>query len=360
MSETTEITEVIHPGNTGTIAMNSRRFTIPGDMVYRATADLSDHQRSAIRGMHAYAVEKDLSLVEQGQLLKISDTTLSLIYRGKYEAKLDNVVKIMADFLTLEEKRNENHRLPFIETALTRKIWNVCERAREFQKIAFIFSDSQVGKSTAFEEYYRTHNHGSTIYTEMPTGGGLTHYLAELASRLKISTNLSSTEMRRRIFDAFDDRMLLIVDEASRAIAIKGSGKRSTSLETIDFIRELFNRRKCGVVICGTNVFRDAMERGSVMEILKQLLRRRLCILQLPNTPTRDDLISFSNAYGLPPSEGVARELENRVVENEALGMWLLTLRMAAEIAAKRKVKMTWSHVIDASNAQKSMETASK
>lgn len=337
-----------------------RKFNIPGDVVFKATTDLDDHARNAIRGMHGYAAMADMSIGELAVQLKLSPATISLVFRGKYDAKLDNVVKVFADFLKLHSERQQSRRLPFIKTGLSNQIWNVCDRAREFQRWAFLFSSSQIGKSEALMEYQRLNNHGSTIYVEMPTGGSLMYFLAKLCAKLDIGETIKMADQRRRIIDAFDDRMLLIVDEAHRAIPDLGIVPKS-AVNTIDFIKEISNEKKCGVVICATDVFRNAMEDGAVKLVLKQIRRRRLCSMQLPTEPSREDLNTFAAAYGLAPATGHAREIEQRMIEAEALGMWLLLLRMAAKLAANRKDKrMTWNHVIESDAGLKAMETLAK
>lgn len=338
------------------IAAMQRKQNIPGDVVNMATAELPDEQRSVIRAMHAYAVENDLSNVEVGRLLKLSDSTVSLVFRGKYEAGIANVVKAMKDFLDLQAKRNEGRKLAFIPTRLYSDIESVCDNAISFQRIGFIFGDSQIGKSECLKHYQRTHNHGSTIYVEMPTGGSLIQFLTKLAEILRIGAQGRETDLRRRILNAFDDRMLLIVDEAHRAIPGQ-CGAPKTAIKTIDFIRELFNERQCGVVICATNVFATAMEQGTVALIMKQLRRRRGIIMRLADKPSREDLNTFAEAYGLPPSANAARELETRMIEDEALGMWLTVFRMAAKLAAKKKApRLTWDHVIAVEAGLRAME----
>ena len=336
------------------VAAMHRKFNIPGDTVFKSTADLPDNQRNAIRGMHALATENDWSISEQAKLLDLSEAAISLVYRGKYEAKLDNIVKKFDDYLRLESRRRDSRRLPFIETNLSQRIFKVCDTAREFQKVGFIFGDMQIGKSAALKEYQRQNNHGSTIYIELPTGGCLMNFICKLAETLKIGSTTRMVDLRRRILESFDDRMLLVVDEAHRAIPGEGVSRRA--LDTIDFIREIFNERECGVVLCATNVFRDAMEEGAVKLILKQMRRRRLCSMQLPNKPTRDDLITFAKAYDLPASSGQAREIEDRMIDEEGLGMWLTLLRMASKCAAERKQKMEWNHVILADAGLKALE----
>lgn len=335
-------------------AMTASRQIIPGDVVNKATADLPNAQRSAIRRWHTYYVENAMTLKEAGTLIGVSDATASLIFRGKYEAKLDGVVSEIERFFELHDKRSQGRKLQFIPTTLTKKIWDVCDLAVEFQRIAFIFGDQQIGKSEALVAYKEAHNHGNTIYLEVPTGGALTHFITKLAEIFKISSQTRKADLRRRIIESFDDRMLLIVDEAHRCIP--DGGKSHLPIQTVEFIREIFNERKCGVVLCATNVFRDAMEKGSVEKILRQTKRRRLCALQLPNSPTQEDLNTFAGAYGLPPSKGQARELEAKMIDAEALGMWLMLLRMASKLAAKRKQTMDWSHVLSAHDGLMKLE----
>lgn len=326
---------------------------ITGDIVNRATAHLSDAERSAIRRLHALYVENDLSVREVAKLIRVSETTVSQLFNGKYGAKLDAIVKEINKFFELEENRAQGRKLPFIETDLTRRIFQVCDAAREFQKIAFIFSDAQIGKSTGLEEYQKQHNHGSTIYSYVPAGGSFTNFLFTLAEPLRIPLNTGLGIMRQRILDSFDDRMLLIVDEAHQAI---DTGRRR-GIWCVEFIRELFNKKKCGIVLCATNAFRNEMENGALHKVLRQTKRRRLCTLQLPNTPPQADLDKFAAAYGLPPSSGENRALERRIIQDEALGMWLTLLRMAAKLAAERNQPMTWQHVHLADAAQKALES---
>jgi DNA transposition AAA+ family ATPase len=333
---------------------NGQGHRIAGDVVNRATADLPDHHRSVIRRLHAYYIEEGLSLSELAKQLDISPATVGLIFKGTYDAALDSMVKKIAAFFDLLDKRAKGRKLNFIETSLTRRIWNICDSSLEFQKVGFIFGEQQVGKTSALLAYQAAHNHGSTIYVTVPTGGNISNFLMELARKLRISDQVSTARLRERIKAAFDDRMLLIVDEASRAIPLNGNSVRK--IETIDYIREIFYDKQCGLVICGTDIFYDQMENGPLQKFLKQIKRRRLCTMRLPSKPTQADLDTFAAAYGLPPSANDAREVEKQMIADEGLGMWLTVLRMGAKLASERHQAMGWPHVIAARAALKSLE----
>lgn len=336
------------------IAMNERRFKIPGDVVNRATADLPDDQRSAIRWLHAHASENDLSLDAIAKLIRYDASTIHRVFHGKYEGALDRVCKEIEDCKRLIEERAKGKRLDFVETALARKIWKYCDACLEFQRVGFVLGESQIGKTSALLKYQETHNHGSTIYARMPAGGALTNFLAVLAKALRISPQQREKELIRRIIESFDDRMLLIVDEVHQ------TALRSSVLiggRTVEFLREIYDLSGCGLVLCGTRVFEEEMESGKFSKLLLQMKRRRLPKLMLPSTPSSDDLDAFAKAYGLPPAEGEFAELQQCVVRDEALGMWLTILRMAAKLASKQKKPIAWSHVRAAHNFLRTYES---
>ena len=278
----TPLSPLSAPHTAAMAAMAEARERIPGDVVNKATAALPDNERSAIRRFHAHYMEQDLTLNEAAKLIYVSSATLSLTFRGKYDGKIANVVTAIERFFELEDRRNQGRKLQFIPTKLTDRIWKVCDAALEFQRCAFVFGDSQIGKSESLAAYATSHNHGSTIYLSVPTGGHISHFLCRLADTLRISARLRPAELRQRIIGAFDSRMLLIVDEAHQCIIEHAYS--TCRLQTIEFIREIFDQTHCGLVICATKVFQEAMERGALEKLLRQMKRRRLCAPESPRS----------------------------------------------------------------------------
>jgi DNA transposition AAA+ family ATPase len=332
-----------------------RRMQIPGDQVNKATAELPDDQRSAIRRLHAHAYEGNLNLAEAGELIRYSGETVHKLFHGKYEGNLAAVAEEIERFFRLHDARSQSGRLGFIPTGMSRRIWQVCETALEFQRVAFVFGDTQIGKTEALIAYAKAHNHGQTIYVEVPTGGTLSNFLKALAKALRIDSKLTESILRERIFEAFDDRMLLIVDEAHAVFPEEGGHHRA--MRTIKFIRQLHDARKCGVVISATNVFaRHLDQAGELNGMLKQFQRRRVVSFKCPAVPAAADLAAFAAAYKLPAATGDALALQAEVIRDEALGMWLCLLRMAAKLAAKRKQALNWRHVRDAHTGLRALE----
>ena len=203
---------------------------------------------------------------------------------------------------------------------------------------------------------------------ETPTGGNVNNFIFAVAKEFGIPTKQGAKAgLRDRVIESFDSRMLLIMDEAHRCLR-PGS---SVGLETFSFIRELWNRRKCGIAIVMTNEGRDAFIKGTHAPQLVQLWRRRITPLQLPNVPPDDDASLFAHAYGLPTATDAdlkiivntydesGREIpvefsdnplriQREVLRTEGLGVWIGILQDAADMASEQKKPITWGAVLKA------------
>ncbi len=350
--ETTTTPTALTPAPQQPEAAPGKRLHIPGDVVNKATQDLPDEQRAMIRWLHSFAHENNMSLSEVGNLIRYDASTVHRVFTGKYDGNLANVCNEIASARKLIEERASSRKVDFVETTLVRKIWGICTASLEYNRIGFVFGDSQIGKTTALEKYASDHNHGQTVMVRMPTGGNMAYFLAAMAKVLRLPAQLNEIAASRRIIESFDDRMLLIVDEAHQCLFTRSD----RAARVIEFIREIHDVSHCGVVISATNVFKKEMESGKLSGIIQQVGRRRFGSLPLPNRPSDEDLAKFSAFYDLAPARGKALTLQTQIIADEALGFWLCLLRMAAKIAHKRKQKMTWDHVIDAVESHRAME----
>lgn len=338
----------------GVTAMSRMRMRIPGDQVNLATADLPEDQRSAIRWLHAYAVDANLTHEELAALLKKEDGqpySKDSVYQsltGRRASSGASLAPFVAAILRLQKittERSGAARAPFIETPISRRISKVCEAALTYQRILFMYGDSQIGKSRALLEYTRTHNHGQTIYVRMPTRGTLGEFIRALARVLRIGSLQRDFQIKERIFQSIDSNMLLIVDQCHECFRGKYS---NAGLASLLFCMEIFDRSECGLVLSGTGDFEKGMMDNRNAEEMKQLLRRGFPKpLRLPAKPDRKSLDAFSSHYGLPPAtthaEGLA--LQTEIIKEHDLGIWLTCLQSGARIAKKANESMTWDHV---------------
>lgn len=357
---------------------NNSGFNIPADRIRVAIQDLPDDQRDLVWWFGQWCQRHNLGRESLGRILRKPgsadyysfDSIIQLLTGGRIRRgeNIEPMLDAIAGLRKLEEERDVQTTSGFIETRLSREIWKRCRKALMRQRIAFIFGESQIGKSEALAKYAKDNNHGETVLIEMPSGGSVTSLIYTLAKHFNIpSKSGAKADLRQRIIDCFDSRMLLIVDEAHRALK-PGS---SIGLDSFSFLREIWNKRKCGIVVCLTNEGRDEMLFGPHAKILAQIWKRRITPLQLPSVTPDDDAALFAAAYGLPeaPEKAVTIEvlaydeksdietlqhsesplkLQREILKTEGLGVWIGILQDAADMAQESGRRITWGAVIKA------------
>lgn len=350
------------------------RWGIATDTVVRTTEDLPDDQKAELRWLQRYSAQGNYSPAEVGGMLRkpngeaySSDSIRAALLGRRTEqgTSLQPLCDAIRSFRLRQEETAAARSTDFIATRVSRRIWSMCDRARAKGRLAFVFGPTQVGKSVILDEYARTHNHGSTVAVRMPTRGALNQFCAELGSALRVPGKLREQEVRRRIIDSFDASMLLIVDEAHQCLI----GRSDTGGLTLEFIRELHDRRKCGVVICGTEVLDTGLRNNA---ILRQLWQRRSSSLVIHlgrKSYDHGELAEFARSFGLEPApdrevtvaytsdgaDGTEKthrvkenpaELQRRIVTDDSLGAWCKILEDAKDMAEADSGRMTWGRVI--------------
>jgi DNA transposition AAA+ family ATPase len=319
---------------------------IPGYRVFEATKNLPEEQMLAVRWLHGHYWDSGKSLGEIGRLIGYDGGNVSKIFHAKYEGDMAAVEKAITRYRRLAEERASINRAPYMETQLYRDIEECCQAALTYQKIVYIYGESQVGKSAALRHYEQKHNHGETLMVEMPVGGALVSFCTALAERLRMNPAQKLALLQANIMRSITARNLLIIDEASRVF--QSTSYAGRTLRTLDFIRALHDGTGCAIVVCGTNVLRDQMQDRAMAKFLNQFNRRCLLRRQLPDVPLREDLNAFAAHYGLAPAGGDALALQTQVAREHGLGVWLTTLTAAARNATRQNKEMTWDHVLKA------------
>lgn len=347
------------------------RWHIASDVVHRATEGLSDFEREHIRWLQRYAAGGNHPIGAVAERLKkpngdsYSPDTIYQVLTGRRTEQGVSVRHFAEAVAGMRRRIAETESTlssSFVETRTTRRIFAVCRAARTKRRIAYIFGPPQCGKTSAITQYARVFNHGETQLVRMPTRGGLTNFLQEMAQQVQVPSQRRENELRRRILDCFDESVLLIVDEAHQPLM----GRGESGAMTLEFIREIHDRRKCGIVIVGTEVLEHQLRSN---KILRQLWLRRSpgLVLNLTNTGVTDiELAQFAEAFELPPApedrvrvtyvipgadgrkaqrthSEVPAELQHRVVRADGLGAWCKLLEDARDLPGP---KMTWGKVI--------------
>ena len=359
------------------LAVAERKFTLTTEQVQAACEGLSDPARQAVKWAAHHCRTANLSFAEFGAQLKqpgtdrpYSGDSIYQVFTGRRDAgSMDRFTESVAVLRRRQEETGPRTGTLFIETSLSRKIWALLDKARARRKITFVFSESQVGKTTACAEYAARHD--ETILVRMPTGGSMSDFLPELAIRLGLGDCHNQATMKRAIMECFDEHTLLIVDECEQCI---DSGRES-ALRTVEFCREIYDRRRCGVVLVAAPRFLTALRTNRT---LTKLWRRGYRPLVLPATPSAEALDQFAAHFGLDPAPerrvkvavedaetGREREvilspleLQSAMILQQGLGRWLSILEDAAEMAAETDKRMTWGKVIAAAEEFRTLDGA--
>ncbi|HEX8310001.1 MAG TPA: AAA family ATPase [Chthoniobacteraceae bacterium] len=299
-------------------------------------------------------VEK-LNLARLGERSRFDESTLHKIFSGKYGASLVSICERIDKFRELWEQRQAITRADFVETSLVRKIWKVCDAAILFQTIYPIYGDTQTGKTEALARYTKDHNHGRTVYVRMPSGGHLSLFLYALNKALFENYSGNAHRMRERPMEVLNDQRLLIIDEIHQTVVSTGR-EPGARINTIEYIRELWDRTKCGLVVCGTNAFANELKSGRNEAFLEQFRRRGFDPLQLPARLSSRDLDKIAAAYGLPKADETAAALRLQVVTHNGLRYYTNLLKAASQFADKRGAQIEWRHFISAHDVLSKMD----
>lgn len=330
---------------------NNGRMAIPGDTVKIAidrlveSGALDDDGRDLVMWFYGYSRDSRWRLKDCADALAVSPTTVHRLFNGSYGAAYDGIVAAVARFKKVADERAKRRQIGFIETTAWGKISRVCNAALYDNMPAFIYGASQIGKTACLQEFARRNNHGTTRYIRMPSSPTFQYFLKTVAEACYISTRQNHDILRRRIMDALDSRNLLIVDEVHQAMC---TASENAARKVIEFLREIYDRTGCGIVLCGTKVFRDEFERGRQALIFDQFRRRGMLELTLPDTPSKADINKIAKAFDLPPPEGDVLELIKTMLQSSGLGKYIKFLQYANGVSVSRNEALSWTHFTDA------------
>jgi hypothetical protein len=277
--------------------------------VLAGISEYSKEHQADLLWLHGYAADELGSsrsrLVES---LRLDETTITRVWRGKYGASID---KIMERVRLYRRKVELTVRKRFIPTLVTERIMRVCDTARDRQVMVMISGPTGRSKTWAIDEWRHRNNHGRAVYVYAPEVGGFRRFLEEIAKSLNIACSRNNYAVINAIEASLDERNVLVIDEVAH---LYPSG-RSSSLQSIEFIRGLHDRCGCGVVLCSTDGFPGIIASGRWSQWFDQLLGRIELHLRIPQQFSRQEVAELLGGYmDDPPSDLVlaARQIANK------------------------------------------------
>ena len=302
---------------------------------------LSEADGEEIFWLYSYAQEYHLKERDLADKVGLDATTLYRVFRGNYgAASWANVVKAIRDFKAVEVEEMKKKNLGIIDTEVKKTVFSACQAALNDGMPAFIYGASQIGKTTALVEFARLNNHGRTVYLRMGSGWTRPRLVRELA--VKFGNGVKATRtwaLEDAIFGSLTRYNLLIIDEFHLALETTSEASAKAIME---FIREVYDRTGCGLVMASTKVGLAGLEGGKNQLLFDQLRRRGVVRVVLPDAPPVRDINLISRTFELPVPTGEALADIKRLIKTRGLGVFIKYLQKAYAITRKSKNQLTW------------------
>jgi DNA transposition AAA+ family ATPase len=343
-------------------------INIGGHTVTRATEHLPEEQRTLVRWLYTHARQQRFGWKELAAACSISSATLSRLFSDQYRYPKENVERDSHGVITSRKPHPKaNERIScdsicekiavyrrkaersgravnpdFVATSVAERIFWLCERVARNNRMGFIYGESQIGKTFALKEYAAEHNGGRTTYCEMPPASGVQLMLKVIAKALYVPQRSAFDGLLEDVIEALDPSKLLLLDEIHRVFTTYQKGSVMRCLDTLRYIHD---QTGCGLVLCGTNVFRTKVLEGEFKNYLKQLQKRgRSYELQLPAEPPREDLDAIAARFGLAPATGEAEKVVETIAHTDGIGVFRLRLIDAQDYARNKGQRLEWGH----------------
>lgn len=305
------------------------------------TGELTPEMSSDIFWLFGWIRGSKLTESGAAKIVGLDASTIHRVLRGQYGASYAGVCAKIARFRKITEARAHKRDAGFVETSTWKKINAVCTSARVDQLPAFIYGASQIGKTTCLLEFARRNNHGVTKYVRMPCHCSFSYFVRSLAGACYLTNNryCRIDDMRDRICATLDSTNLLVVDEFHQAFTTCGQEVERSIME---FVREVYDRTQCGIVMSATKLGRREFEGGRNAAVYEQFRRRGMVTLSLPDAPPQSDVNLIAGAYKLDAPTGEVLTAIREMLKRSGVGMYVKYLQKAASVAAQRGEPFTW------------------
>lgn len=335
---------------------SGNHLSITADGFYHVLQTYPQEQRDPLAFWFDLAKDRSWKLTELAKQSGVSSTTISRLFRGKYEGDVAGQIARLAQ--AMESWSEVIGNPDFIMTSLAKKMFAVFDKTRALRNVTLMWGPKGIGKSCNIDEYTRRNNHGLTFAVRCPAYGCSIHeFVKHVAETLRIFPGRKS---RFRLSQEIAKMLakgnrLLIIDELHEVFKTCGP---TSIIRICEWLRELQDVSECGLVLTGTELLKHEFFHGIHADVLAQLVDRGTVQIPLNNKPTKGDILAIMRHYGLDfpgHNDPEAATIVNDILKSSGLRKLTLHLRDGASAANKRKEENTWTHFVDAFEAIQSM-----
>ncbi len=309
----------------------------------------SEEDGELITWLHGYARENVLGYADietvmkdrLGDKLAPSANTIYQVFHGSYAAaNWSGVLDSIRKFQHMVHEELKRKDIGFIMTKTADTIFDACQSAMNDGMPAFIYGASQLGKPTALLEFQRQNNHGRTKYLRFGSRWTKCRVVRELAAMLGNGVKAAKQwALEDAIFGGLSKFNLLIVDEFHLALE---TTSEAGAKEIVEFLREIYDRTGCGLVLSSTKVGLEGLENGRNKMLFDQLRRRGVVRVILPDVPKIKDINAFARSFDLPIPAGETLSSIKMLLKTRGLGVFVKYLQKAYALAKASGEALTW------------------
>jgi DNA transposition AAA+ family ATPase len=271
--------------------------------------------------------------------LHYEPVVLFKVFSGTYEASLDGVLSAIG-----QARKRLAHSVGFIETPITVRIFEALDYAQDFRAMVTITGETGRSKTTALQEWQRQNNHGKSVYVRCTSGATRGSLIRQIARAVGIGVSSAKVgDLEQRLFRVFG-RKVLILDEAGHLLPCRG-GRRGA--EPLELVRDLHDICGCGVALCMTDVYLQALRTGPDTAFFEQFLGRVKYAVSVPRTIYREEVAAFCRAFigGKPDQELL--DVASRIARGEGKLRTLADdMAKARNFARTRGVALSAAHLV--------------
>lgn len=277
----------------------------------------------------------------------VSETRISSFLNGRYTGDVHGIVSELGAYLEKFEREAPVAPLPFVETSMWKAVHKAIENARYDKRPVFIFGPTQMGKTECLKHYRSLFPLSVKLYRFK---SAMTH-TAFILDLLKLwgVTDVPNTNYKRveKLYDRINTGDTLLLDEIQLPLRLASRGHDAEKI--LEEVRTIFDEKKVGLAMCGTQVAYNALTTGPAALLFKQMLMRCAKPVFFTNQMRLDDARKFWEAAGL--NEPQTMEQKNQfkaMIQNRSLTSVIALLQNARRRALKAKRLVTWNDFEDA------------
>lgn len=299
----------------------------------------TQEQRKAVLWLNNLGRTENMTLAALGDAIDYSPTVVQRILSGTYGAGTDKVITSIYRYKSLYEARKEvGDRPPYVQTSMAQRIWDAADYARVRQQIVSVIGLTQRGKTTAIREYAATK--GATVLVRCPVSPSPGKMIRRMAQALG-NTGTGNMDMYMDyLYRTITPQHLIVVDEIHQVIL----QERKLGIRTVETLREIADECGCGMLLIGTKVWCDALNKDFNWKgVLEQIVKRGMTVALKDVLPVKD-LRQLWEHYGLPEPDGQTLAFVKSTANDVGLGRYTKLLSIGYTIATKTGQEYGWKH----------------